>query len=99
MTETSISLLSILVGIVASNIYAYFSNSKDFGITGNTILGVFGSILFIKSFSRLGFSPSDIMQYHELNIGLFSINILVSALGGILFFLLVKYLYQKASSN
>lgn len=98
MTETSISLLSMIVGIISTHLYAYKSKTKEFGFTGNTILGVFGSILFIKSFSRLGFSPSDVMKDNHLNMIPFSIYILISALGAILFFILAKYLYKKASS-
>ena len=99
MTETSISLLSILVGIISVNLYAYFLNKKQFGFTGNTIIGVFGSILFIKSFSRLGFTPTDVMMNHQINIFPFILNLMVSTLGGILLFLLAAYLYKKTSSK
>ncbi|MGY5354255.1 hypothetical protein [Wenyingzhuangia sp. IMCC45467] len=88
MTETSISLLSILVGIISANLYAYISKNNFLGFTGNTIIGVFGSILFIKSFGRLGFAPNHIVIDRHLNLLLFIVNMMVSALGGILGLLL-----------
>ena len=99
MTETSISLLSILIGIISANLYAYISNKKQFGFTGNTIIGVFGSIFLIKSFDRLGFAPDDIVVQGTLNILLLTINMIVSSLGGILIFILANYLHKKASSK
>ena len=50
MTETLISLLSILLGIVGANSTGFVFKKYSFGVVGNTIAGVFGSILLIKSF-------------------------------------------------
>ncbi len=82
MTQTIIALLSILAGIIGSNIFGQIFRKYSFGIIGNTILGVFGSIFFIKTFGRLGFDPNSIMETEKLNIILFAINILISLVGG-----------------
>ncbi len=82
MTETLISLLSILLGIIGANSTGFFFKKYSFGIVGNTIAGVFGSILLIKSFGRLGFNPQSIVQNGTFNVLLFSVNCIVSFLGG-----------------
>ena len=95
MTETSISLLSILFGILGANGYSYFVSKKPIGLTGASIGGVFGSALFIKSFGRLGFDPSSIMDNHEVSLGLLSVNLLFSVLGGIVAVLIATKLSSK----
>ena len=82
MTQTVIALLSIIAGILGANIFGWFISKYSVGLIGNTIAGVFGSILFIKSFGRLGFNPNSIMESGELNVVLFSVNIIVSLIGG-----------------
>ncbi|WP_040278893.1 hypothetical protein [Psychroserpens damuponensis] len=98
MTGTLISLISIFIGLIAANVFAYFYKTYDFGFTGNTLIGVFGSIFFIKFFGRLGFDPWSIMQNGTLHSGLFIINVLVSALGGILGLLFIKFLAAKMNT-
>ncbi|MBT8317651.1 MAG: hypothetical protein HKP59_08485 [Lutibacter sp.] len=83
MTPTVISLFSIIIGIFGANIIGGFIKKYDFGISGNTIAGVFGSVFLIKSFGRLGFDPISIVNSGNFNIILFLINCLVSFLGGI----------------
>ncbi|WP_292949208.1 hypothetical protein [Olleya sp. UBA1516] len=95
MTGTLISLISILIGIIAANTFGYFNKKYSFGFIGNTLVGVFGSIFFIKSFGRLGFDPWSIMQNQDINIMLFSINCIVSALGGVLGLVIAKWIYKK----
>ena len=95
MTGTLISLISILIGIIAANTFGFFYKKYTFGFIGNTLVGVFGSIFFIKSFGRLGFDPWSIMQNQDINIMLFSINCMVSALGGILGLVIAKLIYKK----
>ena len=82
MTQTILALVSILAGIIGANISGQIFKKYTFGIIGNTILGVFGSIFFIKSFGRLGFDPNSIMENNELNIIMFAVNILISLIGG-----------------
>jgi uncharacterized membrane protein YeaQ/YmgE (transglycosylase-associated protein family) len=89
MTETLISLLSILIGILGANSSSYFYRQYSFGTIGNTIAGVFGSIFFIKFFAKLGFDPVSIMQNGTFHSSLFIINCLVSFIGGILAVLLI----------
>ena len=79
MTDTLISIISIFVGMIGANILAVFFTKYSLQFIGNTIVGIFGSIFFIKIFSRLGFDPMTIMKTGNVNIVLFSINMLVSA--------------------
>jgi len=95
MTETLISLLSILVGIVAANVTGAIYKKYSFGVLGNTIAGVFGSIFLIKSFGRLGFDPLSIMDNGMFHISLFLVNCLVSILGGVLGVIVMKLISNK----
>ncbi|EDM44998.1 hypothetical protein SCB49_02719 [unidentified eubacterium SCB49] len=95
MTETLISLLSILAGIIGANLLGFVYKKYTFGIIGNTISGVFGSIFFIKSLGRLGFDPLSIMQSGTVNWTLFTVNILVSLLGGIIGIIAFKTIKTK----
>jgi uncharacterized membrane protein YeaQ/YmgE (transglycosylase-associated protein family) len=99
MTGTLISLISVFIGIIAANAFGYFKKQYSFGFTGNTLVGVFGSIFLIKSFGRLGFDPWSIMQNGTFHSGLFIINCLVSILGGILGLLLIKFLDNKMNKK
>lgn len=92
MTATLISLLSILTGIIGANTTAITFKKYSFGIVGNTIAGVFGSILFIKFFGRLGFDPFTIVQSGNINFSLLLLNLLVSFLGGVIALILIKRL-------
>ncbi len=99
MTATIISLISIFIGIIGAYITAYIFKKYSFGIIGNTIAGVFGSIFLIKSFGRLGFNPKSIMQLGSVNYSLFIINILVSFLGGAIAVILISKLKNKMNKN
>jgi len=99
MTGTLISLISIFIGIFAANLFAYFNKKYTFGFTGNTLIGVFGSIFLIKSFGRLGFDPWSIMQDGAFHSTLFIINCLVSVLGGVLGLLFIKYIDTKMNKK
>lgn len=95
MTGTLISLISIFIGIIAANMFGYFKKKYSFGFTGNTLIGVFGSIFFIKSFGRLGFNPWSIMANGNFHSTPFIINCLVSILGGIIGLIVIKNIYNK----
>ncbi|MBE7633077.1 hypothetical protein [Tenacibaculum finnmarkense] len=95
MTATLISLISILIGIFGANIMGYCFKKYSFGLTGNTIAGVFGSVFLIKSFGRLGFSPKFIVQVEHINYALFSLNSSVSFLGGAVAVFLIYQLKNK----
>lgn len=82
MTDTLMSLISVFIGIIGGNGFGFLFKKYSLGLIGNTISGVFGSILFIKVFGRLGFNPQTIMQSGSVNMLLFVINMLVSFLGG-----------------
>jgi len=95
MTDTLISLISIFIGIIGANLAGYFFKKYSFGITGNTIAGVFGSIFLIKSFGRLGFDPKSIMEQADVNYTLFVINSIVSFCGGVIAVFLARKLKNK----
>jgi len=95
MTGTLISLISILVGIIAANSFGYIIKKYSFGIMGNTIAGVFGSVFLIKSFGRLGFDPWSIMNNGDFDGLRLTINIVVSALGGVGGLIFAKFLSNK----
>lgn len=82
MTDTLISIISIFIGIIGANLLSILKKKYSLGFTGNVITGIFGSIFLVKFFGRLGFGPQFIMETGTVNISLFTINILVSLIGG-----------------
>ncbi|MGS0526661.1 hypothetical protein ACU8V7_17340 [Zobellia nedashkovskayae] len=99
MTDTLISLISIFIGIVGANVTASIFEKYSFGVIGNTIAGVFGSILLIKLFGRLGFSPQLIMHKGNFHLSLFIINSIVSFVGGSLAVILISKLKNKMNKS
>jgi len=95
MTDTLIAIISIFVGMIGANFLAIFAKKYSLQFIGNTIIGIFGSIFFIKLFSRLGFDPMTIMKTGSVNIVLFTINMLVSFLGGVLGLIFAKWMITK----
>ena len=99
MTGTLISLISIIIGLIAANTFGFFNKKYSFGFIGNTLVGVFGSILLIKSFGRLGFDPWSIIQNETFHNWLFLLNCIVSILGGILGLIFIKLLNNKMNKK
>jgi uncharacterized membrane protein YeaQ/YmgE (transglycosylase-associated protein family) len=95
MTATLLSLISIFIGIIGSNLTGFILKKYSFGIIGNTIAGVFGSIFLIKSLGRFGFDPKSILQQGNVNLGLFALNIFMSFLGGAIAVILIYKLKHK----
>lgn len=95
MTGTLISLISIFIGIVASHITGFIFKKYSFGIIGNTIAGVFGSILLIKSLGRLGFDPWSIMNDGDFDGFRLILNMCVSVLGGVIGLIFSKLIYKR----
>lgn len=95
MTGTLISLISVFIGIIAANLFGYFKKKYSFGLIGNTLIGVFGSIFLIKSFGKLGFDPWSIMKDGDFDSFRLAINMTVSALGGVLGLVIAKMIYNK----
>ncbi|ALJ04256.1 hypothetical protein APS56_03470 [Pseudalgibacter alginicilyticus] len=83
------------MGIIAANSLGHAFKKKSFGIIGNTIAGVFGSILFIKIFGRMGFDPWSIINNGDFDGFRLAINMLISALGGIFALLFGKMISNK----
>lgn len=90
MTGSFISLLSILIGIIGANSTGYFLKKYSIGGIGNTIIGVFGSVFFIKFFGRLGFDVKAIIALGDINIGLLTLNAIISFFGGAVALILAK---------
>ncbi|MDX6745268.1 hypothetical protein SHK09_00575 [Polaribacter sp. PL03] len=99
MTETLISLISILLGIIGAILMGFTFKKYSFGLVGNTISGVFGSIFFIKFFGRLGFSPTFIVENSTFNVSLLILNCIVSFFGGVLGLLLIKIIDFKMNKK
>jgi len=95
MTATLLSLISIFIGIIGSNLTGFILKKYSFGIIGNTIAGVFGSIFLIKSLGRFGFDPKSILQQGNVNLGLFALNIFMSFFGGAIAVILIYKLKHK----
>ncbi len=99
MTETLISIISIFIGILGANLLSLLNKKFSLGFTGNTIAGIFGSIFFIKIFGRLGFDAMSIMKSGEVNSLLFTINMLVSLLGGAIGLIATKLIIGKLNKK
>lgn len=95
MTDTLISIISIFVGMIGANLLAIFFKKYSLQFIGNTISGIFGSIFFIKMFSRLGFDPMTIMKTGNVNGFLFTVNMIVSLFGGAIGLLSAKWIIAK----
>lgn len=99
MTDTLLALISIVTGLISANIFGFYRKKYALGLIGNTISGIFGSILFIKIFGRLGFGPTAIMKTGNTDYLLLSVNILFSILGGIIGLILAHALKNKIEGN
>ncbi len=99
MTETSISLASILSGVLGANILGFFFPKYSFGIIGNSIAGVFGSVFFIKSIGKLGIDPTSIVASIKSYYLLLSLNLLVSFSGGFFAIVIARALKNKADEK
>lgn len=82
MTDTLISLISNRIGITGANLTGYIFKPHSIDIIGNKISGVLSSVFLIKSFGRLGFDPSSIIQMGSRHYTLFGVNLVVSLLDG-----------------
>ncbi|PIB34703.1 hypothetical protein BFP72_04410 [Reichenbachiella sp. 5M10] len=82
MLESGLSLLSIGCGILGAHLTTVLLPRLSFGLTGNTIAGVFGSVFLVKSLGRLGFSPSYIIVDQQVDSPLLLLNLLISLISG-----------------
>ena len=84
-----ISLIGILFGILGGNSIYYWSKITSLGLTGNSIVGVFSSVLYIKTIGRvfhLG-SHSSFLIIGSIFIG--------SYIVGLVFVVLTKKVLSK----
>ncbi len=99
MNEGLIALLSIFFGILGANSIVFFRKESSLALKGNTLVGVFSSVFFVKSFGRLGFNPSAIVADHGDQIWLLTINLLVSFFSGLLGVLLAQKVISWATGD
>ncbi|MCF6181290.1 hypothetical protein [Lutibacter sp.] len=99
MLESLIAIISVVIGIIGANLFGFIFKKYSFGLIGNSIAGVFGSIFFIKSIGRLGFDPISIVKNGSINYNLLIINLLVSLCGAIVVLVLLKIIYVKLNNN
>ncbi len=88
-----------MIGITGANLTGLVFRKYTLKIIGNTIAGVFGSILLIKSFGRLGFDPKAIMQSGSVDYSLFVLNALVSFCGGVVAVILLSKVRTRVNRN
>lgn len=99
MTTTLIAIISVFMGIFGGIVTPFIFKKYDLGFSGNTIVGVFGSIFFIKSLGRLGISPNQIIHNGYINPILLSLNLLISVIGGSIAVLLIYKLKTKLNPS
>lgn len=98
MVASLISLTAILIGIISANITGFIFKKYYFGLTANTIIGVFGSVFFMKFFGRLGLKP-DLVVYQE-NVNYFIlIGIFLLAAIGAVIALLFSFKFKRFVKN
>lgn len=97
MNEGLIALLSISFGIIGANSTSFFRKESSLALKGNTLVGVFASVFFIKSFGRMGFDPRSITNSSDYSTLLLCINLTVAFLGGFIGVVIAKNLIQKAA--
>ncbi|NIJ45084.1 hypothetical protein FHR24_001523 [Wenyingzhuangia heitensis] len=95
MTETLISLLSILFGILGAVVFGKLKPKYSLGFTANSIIGVFVSIFILKSFGRLGFAPNNIVSLTKIHYLLLMLNLSVSCISGMLGLWIVFNIQKK----
>jgi len=99
MTESLISLVSIVFGILGANALGIAFKTYSFEFTGNTLIGVFGSVLTLKVVGRVGFDPISIMRGEETDWLLFIVNIFVAFISGALSVYFAKIIKMKLDSR
>lgn len=90
MLASLIAVTSIIIGIFGANLFGLIFKKYSFGISGNSIVGVFGSVFFIKLLGRLGFDPITIIESGNVNYNLFIVNLIISFLGAMVGLVLLK---------
>jgi len=53
MNPSFISLIGILFGILGANSILFWNKKKSLGLIGNSIVGVYSSVLYIKFIGRI----------------------------------------------
>lgn len=82
MNPGFISLIGIMFGILGANSIFFLNKEKSLGLTGNSIVGVFSSVLFIKIIGHFFHlkSSSNILLVTIIFIGSFIVGLTFSYL-------------------
>jgi len=99
MNEGFIALLSIFFGIIGANSIVIFRKESSLALKGNTLVGVFSSVFFIKSFGRLGFDPTSIVTHLDDQLWLLGINLTVSFFSGFFGVMLAQKVITWATTD
>ena len=92
MVATVVSLVSILVGVIAANVFGFVFRKHAFDSIGNSIAGVFGSVFLMKTF-RLLTAMTTISKKQVWLV------ILVSIIGSIVMTIMLKQIQVKIFKN
>lgn len=87
------------MGIIGANLMVQIYPKFTLGLTGNTIIGVFGSVLFIKSLGRIGVDPKIIMADGQVSIHLLILNFVIAILGGGISLAMISLINKKIQKN
>ncbi|MDX1828612.1 MAG: hypothetical protein R3342_03600 [Lutibacter sp.] len=95
MLASLIAVISVVIGIFGANLFGFVLKKYSFGFTGNSIIGVFGSVFFIKLIGRFGFDPIAISGNGNINYTLLTFNLIISFFGAIVGLILLKAISTK----
>lgn len=73
----------------------FYKKKYSLNTAGNTIAGVFGSVLCIKTIGRLGMDPRSIVEFGIIDNRLLILNLVVSFVSGIIFVVFLSILKSK----
>ncbi len=80
MNPSFISLIGILFGILGANSILFWNKKKSIGLIGNSIVGVYSSVLYIKIVGRIfnlkTNSNSDYLMIIIIFVGSFIVSLI-----------------------
>jgi len=99
MNESILALMSICVGIFGALGLSLYNKKYSFGLIGNIIVGVFGSVFFTKLIGRFGISPMTIINITEVNYNYLFIYFIIAFGGGVVSLWLSKKILTKTEGT
>ena len=95
MNESLLSLLSVCFGIFGAMMLPILTKRNFFGLIGNIIIGVFGSVFFTKLIGRFGVNPMTIIENNQINYLFLILYFLIAIIGGAISLWLFKKIISK----